>query len=51
MTNLDRDLKHRPQVLVSYASDDSTAAKAKERGEDPCDLIVDIVERFYLQHE
>ncbi|MDF5738679.1 MULTISPECIES: hypothetical protein [unclassified Nostoc] len=23
----------------------------KERGEDPCDLIVDLVERFYLQHE
>jgi hypothetical protein len=23
----------------------------KERGEDPSDLIVDLVERFYLQHE
>ena len=23
----------------------------KERGEDPCDLIVDLVEKFYLQHE
>ena len=23
----------------------------KERGEDPADLIVDLVERFYLQHE
>ena len=23
----------------------------KERGEDPCDLIMDEVERFYLQHE
>jgi hypothetical protein len=23
----------------------------KERGEDPGDLIVDLVERFYLQHE
>lgn len=23
----------------------------RERGEDPCDLLVDLVERFYLQHE
>ena len=23
----------------------------KERGEDPSDLIMDMVERFYLQHE
>ena len=23
----------------------------KERGEDPSDLIVDLVEKFYLQHE
>jgi hypothetical protein len=23
----------------------------KERGEDPSDLIMDLVERFYLQHE
>jgi len=23
----------------------------KERGEDPADLIMDAVERFYLQHE
>jgi len=23
----------------------------KERGEDPSDLIMDMVERFYIQHE
>ena len=23
----------------------------KERGEDPSDLIMDMIERFYLQHE
>ncbi len=23
----------------------------KERGEDPSDLVIDMVERFYLQHE
>jgi hypothetical protein len=23
----------------------------KERGEDPSDLIMDLVERFYVQHE
>ena len=23
----------------------------KERGDDPSDLIIDLVERFYLQHE
>ena len=23
----------------------------KERGEDPCDLILDLVEQFYLEHE
>jgi hypothetical protein len=23
----------------------------KERGEDPSDLIIDIIELFYLQHE
>jgi hypothetical protein len=23
----------------------------KERGEDPSDLIMDILERFYLQHD
>jgi len=23
----------------------------KERGEDPSDLVMDLVERFYLQHE
>ena len=23
----------------------------KERGEDPSDLVIDLVERFYIQHE
>lgn len=32
MTNLERDLKQKPQVFVSYASEDSAAAKAIVQG-------------------
>ncbi|WP_199341164.1 hypothetical protein [Nostoc spongiaeforme] len=43
--------KHRKIILFMTKEHLKEMLFIKERGEDPCDLIVDLVERFYLQHE
>ena len=43
--------RHRKIILFMTKDHLKEMLFIKERGEDPCDLIVDLVERFYLQHE
>jgi hypothetical protein len=43
--------RHRKIILFMTKEQLKEMLFIKERGEDPCDLIVDLVERFYLQHE
>lgn len=43
--------RHRRVILFMTKEHLKEMLFIKERGEDPCDLIVDLVERFYLQHE
>ncbi|RCJ32479.1 hypothetical protein A6770_18885 [Nostoc minutum NIES-26] len=43
--------RHRKVILFMKKDHLKEMFFIKERGEDPCDLIVDLVERFYLQHE
>lgn len=43
--------RHRKVILFLTKDHLKEMLFIKERGEDPSDLIVDLVERFYLQHE
>jgi hypothetical protein len=43
--------RHRKIILFMTKDNLREMLFTKERGEDPCDLIVDLVERFYVQHE
>ncbi|MFN5515239.1 MAG: hypothetical protein ACK5CA_10935 [Cyanobacteriota bacterium] len=43
--------RYRKVILFMTKKDLKEMLFIKERGEDPCDLIIDLVERFYLQHE
>jgi hypothetical protein len=43
--------RHRKIILFMTKVQLKEMLFIKERGEDPCDLIVDLVKRFYLQHE
>jgi hypothetical protein len=43
--------RHRKVILFLTKDHLKEMLFIKERGEDPGDLIVDLVERFYLQHE
>jgi len=43
--------RHRKVILFLTKDHLKEMLFIKERGEDPSDLIVDLVEKFYLQHE
>jgi hypothetical protein len=43
--------EERKVILFLTTADLIEMIAIKERGEDPSDLIIDLVERFYLQHE